>query len=268
MAPGCIARAAPRPASRVRRRWRTAPRADARATCSWSRPMPAARPARPAPAARPAQHDVRRACTSSPLRRIHWPGAGTRRMRTRPSPARLRVSSCITIASAPAGTGAPVKMRAAVPGCSGCAAAAGGNALADRQRHAFVGDLGAAHRIAVHRAVVLRRHLQGRDQVLRQHAAVGVEGGHRLRRRPAAAPVPAASARASSSGRSGGRAAGIGSSWQVRGPVLMRISPGRSRSGPHCRPATAPPRPGRSDPAPAAGSARATGRANRWRWRR
>ena len=37
-----------------------------------------------------------------------------------------RVSSCITIASAPAGTGAPVKMRAAVAGCSGGGAAPAG----------------------------------------------------------------------------------------------------------------------------------------------
>jgi len=57
---------------------------------------------------------------------------------------------------------------------------AGSNALADRHHHAFVRDFGAAHRVAVHRAVVLRRHLQRGHAVLCQHPAVGIEGGHSL----------------------------------------------------------------------------------------
>jgi len=62
---------------------------------------------------------------SSPLRRIHCAAEGTRWMRTRPSSCTC-VSSCITIASAPAGTGAPVKMRAMVPGSSGFGTAPAG----------------------------------------------------------------------------------------------------------------------------------------------
>ena len=133
--------------------------------------------------------------------------------------------------------------------------AAGGNALADRQGHAFVGDLAAAHGIAVHRAVVLRRHLQRGHEILRQHAAVASNVD--------TVSVPSSgfawasnSASASSSGRSGARGA------------LMNISPGRSRSDPHCRPAIAPPRRVRSNPAPAAGWPGAAGPANRWRWPR
>ena len=61
------------------------------------------------------------------------------------------------------------------------ATGAGSNPLAHRQHRARAGQIGAAQRIAVHRAVVLRRHLQSRHQVLRQHAAVGIEGRHRLR---------------------------------------------------------------------------------------
>ena len=60
------------------------------------------------------------------------------------------------------------------------ATGAGSNPLAHRQHRARAGQIGAAQRIAVHRAVVLRRHLQSRHQVLCQHAAVGIKGRHRL----------------------------------------------------------------------------------------
>ena len=53
-----------------------------------------------------------------PARRTHCPGAGTTWMRTRAPPSSVSVSSCITTAPAPAGMGAPVKMRAALPGGS------------------------------------------------------------------------------------------------------------------------------------------------------
>ena len=66
--------------------------------------------------------------TSSPERRIFWPGFGTALMRTEPAWAGLPPdaaawpiashSSCISTASAPLGIGAPVNMRAAVPGAS------------------------------------------------------------------------------------------------------------------------------------------------------
>ena len=51
------------------------------------------------------------------LRRIHWAGVGLL-LRSTQSPSTV-VCSCITTASAPGGIGAPVKMRAAVPGSSG-----------------------------------------------------------------------------------------------------------------------------------------------------
>ena len=106
-----------------------------RATCSWSQADAGGQAQRRrAPSRSPRASTTAPRVTSSPLRRIHWPGAGTRRMRTRPLVQRPRVSSCITIASAPAGTGAPVKMRAAVPGCQRLRRAAGRDALADRQR--------------------------------------------------------------------------------------------------------------------------------------
>jgi hypothetical protein len=55
--------------------------------------------------------------TSLPVRLIHSPGFGTLRTTTE-SPSTAQ-NSCITIASAPCGIGAPVKMRAALPGASG-----------------------------------------------------------------------------------------------------------------------------------------------------
>ena len=55
-------------------------------------------------------------CTSSPRRRIHWPGCGDG-VDAHAAVDRASHCSCITTASAPAGTCAPVKMRAAVPGC-------------------------------------------------------------------------------------------------------------------------------------------------------
>ncbi len=54
---------------------------------------------------------------SSPARRIHSPGLGAWRTVTTPSTSSH--CSCMTTASAPGGISAPVKMRAAVPGCKG-----------------------------------------------------------------------------------------------------------------------------------------------------
>jgi hypothetical protein len=55
----------------------------------------------------------------------------------------------------------------------------GRHALAHAQHRAW-GNLRAAHGIAVHRTVVVRRYLQLRNEVLHEYAAGGVEGGHRL----------------------------------------------------------------------------------------
>ena len=57
---------------------------------------------------------------------------------------------------------------------------AGGDALRHRQLHAGPGDVDGAHGVAVHRGVVLRRHLQLGHQILREHAAVGIEGAERF----------------------------------------------------------------------------------------
>ena len=55
---------------------------------------------------------------SSPTPRSAVPGATCAPMRTRRPPSSRSVSSTITTASAPAGTGAPVMIRIASPGCS------------------------------------------------------------------------------------------------------------------------------------------------------
>jgi len=55
--------------------------------------------------------------TSLPTRRIHSPNLGFLLITT--NSFSTAQCSCITIASAPGGIGAPVKMRAAVPGSSG-----------------------------------------------------------------------------------------------------------------------------------------------------
>ena len=53
------------------------------------------------------------ALSSPPAGRTHWPdGGGTRMITSSPSAAQ---SSCMTMLSAPAGSAAPVKMRAALP---------------------------------------------------------------------------------------------------------------------------------------------------------
>ncbi len=54
------------------------------------------------------------------------------------------------------------------------------DALRQRQHGAGRRHVGSAYCIAVHRRVVLRRHVDQRDHVLRQHAAEGVEGGDGL----------------------------------------------------------------------------------------
>ena len=89
-----------------------------RATGRCSSPMLAARP-RAAGARRvPACNTVLPRAMSSPARRMFWPLCGWVCTRTVPSSCATQ-SSCMTTASAPGGTGAPVKIRAAVPPCNG-----------------------------------------------------------------------------------------------------------------------------------------------------
>ena len=56
---------------------------------------------------------------SSPRRRTLAPGSSGSRHRTRRPSSSSSQCSCITTVSAPSGSGAPVKMRAQVPGVSG-----------------------------------------------------------------------------------------------------------------------------------------------------
>ena len=175
---------------------------------------PASAPRAPAPCA--AAHVL--AAAADPLA-----GAGHAQDAHRPPAA--SVSSCITMASAPCGTGAPVKMRAAVPGSSG-SRIAGRNALADGQRPRPRRDLGAAHGIAVHGAVVLRRHFSGGHQVLGAST------------RPSASKVETRSVGA------GGARQQVGQARIQRLAAARRARsaepPGDTRTGPDCRPATGP----------------------------
>ena len=73
---------------------------------------------------------------SSPARRIQAPASGAWLTCTTSPSAVFSAThiSCITTASAPGGISAPVKMRAAVPGCKRLADMAGRDALRHRQR--------------------------------------------------------------------------------------------------------------------------------------
>ena len=76
------------------------------------------------------------------------------------------------MASAPAGTGAPVKIRAASPRRDRRTDLAGSDPLGDPQRHlTLVGDVGGPHRVAVHRAVRVARHVDRRHHVRRDDPA-------------------------------------------------------------------------------------------------
>ena len=81
--------------------------------------------------------------------------------------------------SAPAGIGAPVKMRIASPATERTGrGASGGDAVDDREpRVARGGEIGMAHGIAVDRRIVERRQVDRRDDIARDHAAA--RGGER-----------------------------------------------------------------------------------------
>ena len=76
--------------------------------------------------------------------------------------------------SAPAGIGAPVKMRTASPGAQGVRrGTAGGHALDHREAGLVLGvEIGVAHGVAVDRGIVERRQIDRRDDVARDHAPV------------------------------------------------------------------------------------------------
>ena len=113
------------------------------------RQLPAPRAARPAGSASPP------AATSSPARRTFSPGRAAPRKRTR-SPA-ISTDSSRTTASAPSGSGAPVKMRAAWPAGSGGRRAAGEDGGVRTSSSTGPRHLGAADREPVHRRAGGRR---------------------------------------------------------------------------------------------------------------
>src|SRR6266487_3429214 len=93
------------------------PRRTRRPTGSNAMPTDAASPVSCGRRRSPAGSTSPPARISLPVRRIHSPRAGT--FFTTTSSPSCAQCSCITMASAPAGIGAPVKMRAAVPRASG-----------------------------------------------------------------------------------------------------------------------------------------------------
>lgn len=88
-----------------------------RTTGTSASPIDAASPTSCARSRVPAASTTSPSRMSSPARRIHAPAFGISSKQTPASV--VRVDSCITMASAPGGTGAPVKMRAQVPAASG-----------------------------------------------------------------------------------------------------------------------------------------------------
>ena len=84
-----------------------------------------------------------------------------------------RTSSCMNTVSAPAGIGAPVKMRIASPAASARAAArpAVRRPTIGKPGLALGVEIGVAHRVAVDRGIVERRQVERRDHVARQHPA-------------------------------------------------------------------------------------------------
>ena len=138
-----------RPGGRARRRWRGSRRAacgaPAGARGPWRRRATRRRASRRCPAAR----SVSPARKSRPLGRTKRPGAAASRTVTA-SPSR-RASSWMTIASAPSGIGAPVKMRTASPAATTPGKPRPASARADdAQRRGRARHVGRAHGVAVH----------------------------------------------------------------------------------------------------------------------
>ena len=126
---------------------------------------------------------ARRARTSSPARRTFSPSSGATRIATR-SPSRS-VSSWRTTLSAPGGSGAPVRIRAARAARERRHVRGAGGHLErhrqpDRRARRGLRTVRRAHRIAVHRRVVGgRQHAVGVHR-LREHAPENVPERHRL----------------------------------------------------------------------------------------
>ena len=247
-----------RPGPRARRRWRgcrraaagsRAPGAAERRRAARSRPRPG--PARARARGRPARMSSPRGRTKSPVADRPRDERARRRPRV--------TSSWGMTASAPSGSGAPVKIRNASPRPSGRSAIApAGTRPATRRRagrrRAARRGVGAAEGVAVHRGVGPRRNVARAVHVLGEHA-VERRGQRRPARRrarprargcarapprrrsrrgilPRAASSAAATARLLGQARGpagSGRGTSCGSARRARrSPAVIRISTGPS----------------------------------------
>ena len=158
-------------------------------TCTWSRPIAASAPTRlGVDHLAGAQHGVAGAhvraaadhvLAAAGLDQHQHLLAGVEPRRRRPVGASGRpVSSTMTTASAPSGTGAPVAISDAVARRDRSRERFSRVGAADQAQHhgadaGGAGDIRGADRIPVHRRAIERRLVHGRDDVLRHDAAVG-----------------------------------------------------------------------------------------------
>jgi hypothetical protein len=130
-------------------------------TVSVAAPTDAARPSACGVSRLPGSSTVAPCGTSSPRRRIHWPGCGTVLTRTRPGPRRPGLALLLHHHRGRRRrhlrAGEDARRRAAR---QRLADHAGRDALRHRQHGAGGRHVGGVQRIAVHRGVVLGRHVQ------------------------------------------------------------------------------------------------------------
>ena len=170
-------------APRLRYRWQRCARAAAaphpRATARATRPVP-----RPALAGA-GRHEAPSSpvATSSPRCATCWPGATGRVISMRPPDS--DANSAGTTASTPLGIGAPVMMRTALPASHRTTEWLRGQHLSfhrkrDRVVFACARGVVATQAVAVHGGTVEARHVDGRDDIGREHAPGRIVDGHRL----------------------------------------------------------------------------------------
>ena len=117
---------------------------------------------------------VRPRASEAARRMMFWPGfAPACTMRTR-SPA-ISVCSTMTTASAPAGIGAPVMIRVAVP-CSTVRVGTAPAVISSRtQVRVWRGNVSRDHGIAIDDRLVMRRRIDVADDGLGQHPATSID---------------------------------------------------------------------------------------------
>jgi hypothetical protein len=161
MAPGACPAGPHRPASPAHRPSKTRPLLGGCHHSRWARPRLAAKPSSAGPSFWPRCKAVWPWRMSSPLRRIHCPASGCGQKRTRGvSPSGTRFGLLLHHDGVgPRGTGAPVKMRAAWPGCKASPGDPAAMRWPTRNEHPWATNR-RAHGVAVHRRVVKGGHLQ------------------------------------------------------------------------------------------------------------